>query len=160
MARTTPLLSLAAAMLVLLCAAPGAHAQLSAPNVQAGLAKGSQLAQAAPGQPMSTLPTAALYALLADADSHRPSSVILMGKGGRKLSQTAGLTCERQWFGTSPACRGECPEGWTEIKRAGVCGNNFWCNSIFYGDCGDCDGAYFGHACDAFSQKALCERCS
>lgn len=154
MARTTPLLSLAAAMLVLLCAAPGALAQ----NDKA--LKGSQLAQADPGQPMSTLPTALIRDLLAEADSHRTSSVVVMGKGGRKLAQTAGLTCERAWFGTSPACRGECPQGWTEIKRATTCGNNFWCNSIFYGDCGECDGAEFGHACDAFSTKALCERCS
>jgi hypothetical protein len=60
----------------------------------------------------------------------------------------------------STACRGECPQGWKEIKRASVCPNSS-CNSVaLWIDCGSCDGAYFGYPCDAFSKKALCERCT
>ena len=58
------------------------------------------------------------------------------------------------------SCAGECPAGWREIKRASVCPDSS-CNSVFlWINCGSCDGAYFGYPCDAFSQKALCERCS
>lgn len=52
-------------------------------------------------------PCSALHALLAAADSNKPSSfitpaqVIASSDGGRKLAEEpAGLTCERQWFGT------------------------------------------------------------
>ena len=96
-----------------------------------------------------------------DNDANRPSSIIVgqNGAGGRKLAEAAGATCERKWFGTATACRGECPEGWTEIKRQSVCPDSS-CNSIFlWIPCGECDGADFGMPCDAFSKKALCERC-
>ena len=47
----------------------------------------------------------------------------------------------------APYCLGECPPGWTLIKRRLDCPD--W----------DCDGAYFGRTC-VYGAKALCERCT
>lgn len=164
MAYRSTALAMAAALLVL-CTAGGALAARPGPN--------DAPTWVAAGQAMTAIPTSELHKLLAVAD--RGAHALQQGNttgdglvvgGARRLSQqqdgatTAGTTCERQWFGTATACRGECPEGWREIKRASVCPNSS-CNSVFlWINCGECDGAYFGYPCDAFSKKALCERCT
>ena len=97
----------------------------SEPSVDVGRLAGSQLRQAEPAQQaMTSLPTAALFALLADADSHRPSSLVVMGKGGRKLAQTAGLMCERQWFGTVSSSGCLCGAGRACLRRGGGWGGH------------------------------------
>jgi hypothetical protein len=83
------------------------------------------------------------------------SSLIDLSRG---LTLTRSETCERNWYGTGPFCKGECPEGWLEIWRSEL--KQYSCigpadgyNQITYTGCED----GYGGAC-IFGSKALCER--
>ena len=50
----------------------------------------------------------------APALTKRPAAV---AANGRRLMQAAPATWEYAYFGTAPACEGECDEGWEEVAR-------------------------------------------
>lgn len=110
---------------------------------------------AARGVPIDEKPAAAAAAAAAAA---RPATAAAPAKG-RSLMQAAPVSWEYAYFGTAPACEGECEEGWELVADDGC--PEFRCSCHVDGIVRYChDNVYnldYGAAC-VTGTKALCRR--